>query len=281
MSQPTPGQTGTDTDWGQATLGTFRMAVHLVQDGLTQLENAWNALIDWVNGVLDKVRQALQDENVFQWAWQKLFGELDDLAKKIQSLVNEINPKIAQVFDALHRAVNGAAPVESLFEVGLDWATTVNPRLSDMGPDMTGEGTIDAWRGPAANTYGKRVADQVDALDSVVDKVKSTATWLAGVGQANLGYLAELADQGAELAKLIIALTADTAETAAGAATQAVVALDHTSELVGEVAAKVITYLTALADRLAEVLAQVTELAAEYGDHSGLPGGRWPQAVNG
>jgi hypothetical protein len=78
----------------------------------------------------------------------------------------------------------------------------------------------------------------------------------------------------------LVAVVVDGAETAAGAITQIVITLQHLSEFIGECVTQVLQYTVNLANRLAEVLKQITTLAGEYGDHTGLPGGRWPQPVN-
>lgn len=55
----------------------------------------------------------------------------------------------------------------------------------------------------------------------------------------------------------------------------------HLSEFFGQCTTQLAQYLSNLANRLADVLQKITELAVEYGDHTGLPQGKWPQAVNG
>jgi hypothetical protein len=124
------------------------------------------------------------------------------------------------------------------------------------------------------------VQDQGDAVDAVVGKVKSTSLWLADVAKANTAYVVELADRVAEIVGVLVAIVTDVGEAGAGDLPAVQQGALHLSEFFGQCTTQLAQYLTNLANRLAEVLQQITQLAAEYGDHSGLPQGRWPQAVN-
>jgi hypothetical protein len=145
---------------------------------------------------------------------------------------------------------------------------------------MTGSGKIDSWRGPAKLTYEKRVLDQIDAVTSTVGKVKATSGWLADVAEANTAYMVELGERAAEVVGALVAVVIDGAETASGAVTQIVITLQHLSEFIGTAVTQVLQYVLNLANRLAEVLKLINTLAVEYGDHTGLPGGKWPAPVN-
>ena len=91
--------------------------------------------------------------------------------------------------------------------------------------------------------------------------------------------MVELADRAAEIAGVLVAIVTDVGEAAAGDLPAVQQGALHLSEFSGSCTTQLAQYLTNLANRLAEVLQQLTELAAEYGDHTGLPGGKWPQAV--
>jgi hypothetical protein len=275
-----PGETGTDTTFAPAIMGAFRAGTQVLEDGLGKIQTEWDNMIRRIQDLIARVQQELDKSH---W-WDKLAewftDDIKDAVAKINKLVEEVRRKVDTILEAVRKAIHGSFPVLSLFDVGLNWGTKVDIPLSDMSPDMTGSGKIDSWRGPAKLTYEKRVQDQIDAVDNSVEKVKSTANWLARVAQANTAYMVELGDRIAEVVGALVAVVVDTAETASGALTQVIEALGHSSEFVGTVVVQETQYLSNLANRLAEVVTQITELATEYGDHRGLPGGKWPSPVN-
>lgn len=56
MSNPLPpGATGTDHTFAPALLGTFREGVSVLEQGIQQIKNAWNGLINAVNGFIQRV----------------------------------------------------------------------------------------------------------------------------------------------------------------------------------------------------------------------------------
>jgi phage-related minor tail protein len=261
-------------------MSSYRTGVSVLEDGLAKIKKEWQNLIDRINGLLARVQHELNSDSIWASISEWFTDKIKDAVEQVHRLVEEIGKKVGQILDAVQKAVSGSVPVGSLFEVGLDWASKVNPPLSDMSPDMTGSGKIDSWRGPAKLTYEKRVADQIDAVDSTVGKVKATSAWLADVAQANTAYMVQLGERAAEVVGALVAVVIDGTETAGGAITQIVITLQHLSEFVGTCVTQILQYVLNLANRLAEVLKQITTLAGEYGDHTGLPGGKWPQPVN-
>jgi hypothetical protein len=276
---PTPGQTGTDQTFAPAIMAGFRTGVQVLETGVKDIRAGWDRLVDAVNAFLQRVYDALEADH---W-WSQLFEWFTDDIKngvdQIRRLIEETQPKINDILRTVEHAVNGSVPVLSLFQVGLDWTLQVNAPLSDIAPDLSPSGKIDSWRGPAHQSYTTRVQDQGEAVAAVVDKVKSTGLWLAEVARANTAYIVELADRVANVLGALVAAVVDMSEAGAGDLPAVQQVFLHLSEVVGEATTQFAQYLTGLADRLAEVLQQITELAAEYGDHTGLPQGRWPQAV--
>jgi len=275
MTQP-----GQDSEFAPLIMSSYRQGVSALEQGLAGIKREWQALIDRINALLKRVEHELNSDSIWATISEWWTSKIADAVEKVHRLVEEIGKKVNQLLDAVQKAVSGSVPVGSLFEVGLDWATKVNPPLSDLGPDMTGSGKIDNWRGPAKLTYEKRVQDQIDAVDSTVGKVKATSGWLADVAQANTAYMVQLGERAAEVVGALVAVVIDGTETAGGAITQIVITLQHLSEFIGTCVTQILQYVVNLANRLAEVLKQITTLAGEYGDHTGLPGGKWPQPVN-
>jgi hypothetical protein len=280
MTQPSPGQTGTDQTFAPAIMGTFRSGVDVLEKGVAGVRTEWNNLLNAINGFLQRVQQALEADHWWEKLAEWVTDDIKDGIARIRQLIEDARKKIDSILETLEKAVNGSFPVLSLFDVGLDWATKVNTPLSDIGPDLSPSGAIDNWRGPAHETYKTRVQDQADAVGAVVGKVKSTSLWLADVAEANTAYVVELADRVAEVVGVLVAAVSDVGEAAAGDLPAVQQAALHLSEFFGACTTQLAQYLTNLANRLAQVMQKITQLAAEYGDHTGLPQGRWPQAVN-
>lgn len=275
MTQP-----GHQTEFAPLIMSNFRNGVSALEEGLAGVRHEWQSLVNRVSDLLARVEHELNDDSIWATISEWWTEKIAEAVRKVHRMVEQIGAKISQLLDAVQQAVSGAVPIGSLFEVGFNWATAVNPLLSDLGPDMTGSGKIDSWHGPAKVTYEKRVQDQIDAVESTVSKVKVTSAWLADVAQANTAYIVQIGERAAEVLGALAAVVVDGAETAGGAVTQIVITLQHLSELIGTAVTQVLQYVLNLANRLAEVLKQLNTLAGEYGDHTGLPGGKWPQSVN-
>lgn len=279
MSQPsTPSPDG--DEFAGATLGQFRTAKDLLSVAVGNIRKEWDALVKRINDLLARLEKELNNDSVWATLSEWWTDKIKDAVERVHVLVKEIGQKVSDALGTLDKVVAGSVPVLSLFDVGLDWAVKVNTPLSELGPDMTGGGAIDAWRGPAKVTYEKRVLDQIDAVEATTGKVKTVASWLGTVAEANTAYMVQLADRAAEIVGALVAVVIDGAETAGGAITQIVITLQHCSELIGECVKQALQYLTNLANRLASVVKQITDVAGEYGDHTGLPGGKWPSPVN-
>ncbi|MCU7725754.1 hypothetical protein ODJ79_18650 [Actinoplanes sp. KI2] len=281
MTQPSPGQTGTNQPFAPAIMGAFQTGVSVLESGIESVRREWNNLINAINGFFARVQQALENDSWWGQLTEWWTDDIRDGIARIRELIEQARQQIDGILQTLEKAVNGSVPVLSLFDVGLAWATKVDTPLSDISPDLSPSGAIDNWRGPAHETYKTRVQDQTDAVDAVVGKVKATSLWLSDVAKANTAYIVELADRVAELTGTLVAIVTDVGEAAAGDLPAVQGGALHLSEFFGTVTTQMSQYLTNLANRLADVLQQITQLAAEYGDHTGLPQGRWPQAVNG
>ncbi|HET9516368.1 MAG TPA: hypothetical protein VFO77_01450 [Actinoplanes sp.] len=281
MSNPLPpGATGTDQTFAPALLGTFREGVSLLEHAIQQIKDAVNCVINAVTGFIQRVNAYLDDRHFWQKPFDWLFDDLQVGCEKLQAVIFQIQEKVNSVLDTVEKSVNGSFPVFSLFDVGMDWATKVKTPLSDISPDLTPSGKIDSWRGPAHETFVIRVRDQADAIDAVVGKVTATSTWLSGVAEANVHFVSDLTVQVSEVVRTLTALGTDVAQVAATDVAGALQASNHASEVIGEAVAMILNFVAILASRLAEVVAKINELANEYGDHTGLPRGQWPQAVN-
>jgi hypothetical protein len=275
-----PGATGTDQTFAPALLGAFRAGVSVLDQGIQHIQDAWNGLINAVNGFIQRVNDYLDDRHFWQKPFDWLFDDLQEGCEKLRALIAQVQEKVNSILDTVQKSVNGSFPVFSLFDVGMDWGTKVKTPLSDISPDLTPSGKIDSWRGPAHETFKTRVQDQADAIDAVVGKVTATSTWLSSVAEANVDFVADLTSQVSDVVATLTAVGADVAEVAATDVAGVLQASNHASEGTGQAVSLILNYLASLASRLSGVVAQINELANEYGDHTGLPRGQWPQAVS-
>ena len=153
----------------------------------------------------------------------------------------------------------------------------------------------DAWNGliNAVNGFIQRVNDYLDdrhfwqqPFDWLFDGLQEGCEKLKAVisqVQEKVNSVLDVADPTSQVSDVVATLTAvgaDVAEVAATDVAGALQASNHASEGTGQAVALILNYLASLASRLAGVVAQINELANEYGDHTGLPQGQWPQAVN-
>jgi hypothetical protein len=269
-----------NSEFAPLTMGAFRAGVAGLEKGLAHVEGEWQAVNQAIQRLLQRVERELDKLFTKTSLWERITDNIKDLVKRIRHLLKQIGEKVEQLLAALREAIANSVPVASLFEIGLNWASKVNPILSDLGNDMPYSGKINSWEGPAKETYKERVLDQIAAVDSTTEKVKATSLWLADVAKMNTDYMVKLGGRAIAVIAQAVILAIDTAETVEGAVTQVVVALADLSQLIGTVVQQVMEYQVELASRLAEVVKQITSIATEVGDRRGLPDGKWPAAVS-
>lgn len=258
----------------------FRLAVHGLEATIQELELAWHGLVERADALLRRVERELNSDSLWATIAEWFTDDVAESVARVRSLVKKIGESVTSLLEKMRISVEKSVPVGSLFDRALAWSTQVNPPLSALTPELVGSGKIDSWRGPARITYGTRVADQVEATDVCVSKVSATSRWLADVAAGNTEYMVDLAGLLGPVISALTQLLVDIGESALGAVTQAPFTLQQFSELIGEAVASSLLYQAALVDRLAQSVRQTNDLANEYGDNRGLPGGKWPQAVN-
>lgn len=258
----------------------FDNAVQLVEQLIAKTRTELNNLINRINAFIGNVRKELEDswvDSFFEW----FTDDISDGLKKIQQLLELAKSKIDELLGKAEKSVAGAIPVASLFSRAFDLGDRVNRPLTGMSGDMTGSGKIDAWRGPAQITYGKRVTDQQDAIANASEKVEALAAFLGDAATANMTYMADLGARMGEVYGAVTTTCVDLVAAGAGAITQVMDALGHFSEVIGTIVNQVIGYITALGARIAEVLNQILALETAKSDLTGLTSdGRWPSPVS-
>ncbi|MFC6022395.1 hypothetical protein ACFP2T_40350 [Plantactinospora solaniradicis] len=267
------------TEFSPAIMGTFKKAMALVEKVLADIKEAWTKLINAINSLLQKAHNHLNNDSVLSSIVEWATDTIKDAIEAIQGLLVKLRDGVNKIITMLQEVVSKSVPVLSLFNAGLAWPTKVNAPLSTIGNDMGGSGNTAYWQGPTKEVYEKEVKTQTDAVTASVDKVKFTSNWLADVATANTTYMTELGDRVAEVVGPMTALAGEVAATAAGAITQAMFAIDKMAETIAAAVTQALQYQINIAKRLAEVVKQVTALANEVSDRTGISDGNWPQSV--
>lgn len=266
---------------GEAILGAYRLAVDLLQETLRKLQDAWNQLMNAVQGLLERARHFLNNDSVWSTIVQRFTQDIVDAIETVNALISKIRPQADKLFEALRKAADNSVPVFSLFETAITYSHEIVDQVSGISADMTGHGDIDLWRGPAKISYEKRVADQIGAADAATAKVEATSRWLGDVGSLNTAYLANIAHMGAELVGQFVTAAIDAAETAAGSIPSYVITLQHLSELIGTAVQHSIDHVIDLQEHFVNSLNAVNDLQNDTSDKTGF--GRdysWPAAAS-
>jgi hypothetical protein len=192
--------------------------------------------------------------------------------------LDTIREALNKILSEAETAIRNGTPVLSLIHHSYAWVTTVKTPASDLMYKVDDFVNYDfvSWSGPAAEVYKDKRARQKDAVGELVAKAEFISSWLFKIAKANVDYAVELAKV---LTALVGALAA--ALVNAGSVINLLFSLDDLAELVGRF---VEGYLNAVLLRvrlLVESLGDVRDLFSVVGDHSKLPGGKWPEAVRG
>jgi hypothetical protein len=279
MTQPAPGQTGSQVEFAPETLGTFRKAVDALELGIRVVRTGWNAFVEAVADFLARAQDRLANGHWWDQVAEWVSSAIAEMLARIRELLEKARQGIDQILKMAEEAVAGATPVLALFSVGMDWGTKINAPLSDIAPDLSASGKIDFWRTPAYLTFKTRVQDQTDAVTAVVGKVKATSVWLSDVAEANTAYMVGLAGYASDVGGSLATAAADVAQIGAGNVPAAEEAVLDMSDVIGGTVTAIGKYVSGVVGRLAQVVQQINQVATEYGDHTGLPGGHWPKAV--
>ena len=263
-----------------AALATFKEGLGLLETAVTNIQNAWNSLLDAVDHFVTAINKKL-DESHWYNSWEWLTDKIKDALDGFLRILETVKQKFNEVFDRLTRTLHGGTPVISLFISGDDWAEKVEKNLSQLPGNMNQSGHLDAWHGPAHDTYKSRETDQIGAVEQTVEEVKSLSNWVTGVGAANINFITAMTTGGSPVIAKLTETGGDVAEAAATAdPLSGQEALNDASTTVGSFAEEIINFLATLADRLADVIKTVNEQKTTTNDYTNFGGGHWPQAVN-
>src|SRR5690606_26786660 len=181
------------------------------------------------------------------------------------------------ILSLAERVVNQHAPVVSLFLTSMNWVErSMNP-LSNLYADIftPADGRkLEDWDDRARAAYDDIVAQQQRSIEAAKDVAGFMSSWLAGIADENVEYVAFLLNQLAEIAKKIVAAISALVDSFG------VFTLLELAELVGEFVGDAINVLGATARRISSAIETVLEAERVLDDHSFFPGGNWPAAVD-
>lgn len=273
---------------GEEILAVYEAATDMLHAMVQSLQQAWDGVVDAVRDLLQRAQHFLNSDGLWSTIAQRFTHYVTDAIEAVVGLMNQLQPEVDKVFATLETCADNSIPVVSLFRTALTLNTTILDGVSglsaDMGPDpasdANGYGDIQAWRGPAKLAFDKRVGDQMEAADSLSEKVKATSSWLAEVGASNTAYLTNLGHMAAELVGKLAAVAIGAGETAGGDLPQYVTTLQDFSDVIGTAVAHTLDWALDLNQHFSDALDQIEKLTADTHDRSGIgTGGAWPRAA--
>ncbi|WP_246158416.1 hypothetical protein [Catellatospora sichuanensis] len=236
----------------------FRKAFEEIRTGLDKA-------IDEFNKIVDQVKD---------WAW--LLGGA--ALWWIKNNLDAVRDGLQKIMDRVRYAFDHELPVLSLITTSFKWVHQVKGPVSELSFATTEprNENLAKWTGDAAGAYRDKAGKQKAAVDETVAKAEFISQWLFKIAQANVDY-------AVELAKIVTGLAGKLTQAAVDATTVIDIpwAIDTLAESAGDLVEDGLNNLLSIGERFVDALGNVRDLATQVGDHSKLPGGRWPEAVRG
>ncbi|MEU8076491.1 hypothetical protein AB0B31_13685 [Catellatospora citrea] len=236
----------------------FRKAFEEIRTGLDRAVEEFNKIV----------------EQVKDWAW--LLGGA--ALWWIKSNLDAVRDGLQKIMDRARYAFDHEIPVLSLITTSFTWVDQVKGPVSELSFTTTEprDQNLGKWTGDTAASYRDKAAKQKAAVDETVAKAEFISQWLFKIAQANVDY-------AVELAKVVTGLVGKLIQAGATATTVIDIpwAIDTLAESVGDLIEDGLNNMLTVGERFVAALGNVRDLATQVGDHSKLPGGRWPEAVRG
>jgi hypothetical protein len=249
----------------------LREAFEQVREGVQEVKEGIESLIAVVNQAIDTLnRMGLIP------GWPFLVAHW--LKHHLEGTLGRIQATVIEAIDKAEEALEHSTPIISLIISSFRWISEVKTPLSDLSSVVSSprDQNMYSWSGDAASAYHDKVSAQQGAVDQSTNLASWMSGWLVDIATSNAEYATELAKMLSDLAgKLIVA--AGEAATVAGVPW----ALEQASDAMSDVLSSTLKILEEIGLRLVEAVGNIQDLQSQVGDHSALPGGRWPQAVAG
>jgi hypothetical protein len=249
----------------------LRTAFDQVREGVQMVRENFESLITVVNQAIDFLNRIGLIPG-----WPFLVSHW--LKHNLEGTLGRIQVTVIEAINKAEEALEHSTPIISLIISSFRWITEVQTPLSDLSSVVSSprDQNMYSWSGAAASAYHDKVSAQQGAVDQSMNLAAQMSNWLIDIAMSNVDYAVELAKMLSDLAgKLIVAV--GEAATVAGVPW----ALEQASEALSEVLASGLKILVEVGLRLVEAVGNIQDLQSQAGDHSALPGGRWPQAVAG
>ncbi|MEQ4301170.1 hypothetical protein ABNF97_07225 [Plantactinospora sp. B6F1] len=238
--------------------GPFNTAFNQIRDGIKKAVDGFNDLVSKVN----------------KWAWALGAAAL----WWIKSKLDAVRDALGKVLEKVKYALEHQTPVLSLINISFQWVKQVKTPVSELSFSTTEPRDEDLvrWSGDAASAYTRKAGQQKAAVDEAVGKAEFISQWLFKIAKANVDFAVELAKIVTGLAKRIVEAAAE-----AGGVITIPLVVETLGDAVGSLVESGLNTLLTVGQRFVDALGNIRDLATQVGDHSKLPGGKWPEAVRG
>jgi hypothetical protein len=192
--------------------------------------------------------------------------------------LDTIREALNKILSVAETVVRNGTPVLSLIHHSYAWVGTVKVPASDLMYKVDDFVNYDfaSWSGPAAEVYKDKRAKQKDAVGELVAKAEFISTWLFKIAKGNTDFAVEVAKV---LTAVLGAFAAGVVN--AGSIVNVLFAVDDLAEIVSRLVEGCLNTGLLVVRRMVEILGDTRDLLSAVGDHSKLPGGKWPEAVRG
>jgi hypothetical protein len=247
-------------------------SVGMGTDFTTPFNRAFDDVSAGVKVIVDKFNAIVHTVN--EWRWMLGFAAMWWIRDKL----DDVERLIKTVLDKVDHAIDHQLPVLSLISTSFRWIEQVKTPVSDLSLKVVQPASLELanWTGPAASTYTTMAGQQKAAVDDTVTKAEFISTWLFKIAKANVDF-------AVQLAKTVTAVAGKLTQAAVDATTVIDIpwAIDKLSDSVGKIVEDGLNDMVSIASRFVDAVGNVRDIAGQVGDHSKLPGGRWPEAVRG
>jgi hypothetical protein len=250
----TPPPIGSEAEY----LEPYTTAFQQMREGMARATDGFTALVENIRSVA-----FLLGTTAMSWIIRRL---------------HEIREAINKLLERVKYAIEHETPVISLIKISFRWVHEVKTPISGLSFVTTEPRDEDLvrWSGDAASAYARKSAQQKAAVDEAAAKAEFISQWLFKIAKSNVDYAVQLAKIVTNVAAKIVEAVAE-----AGGVITIPLVVETLGNAIGSLVESGLNTLLEIGKRFVEALGNVRDLASQVGDHSKLPGGRWPEAVRG
>ncbi|MGC7096812.1 hypothetical protein ACPZ19_19240 [Amycolatopsis lurida] len=243
-----------------------------------QIQSSLNDAFDSAREAVDKIVEKFQEiEDDTGWERVIILGPV--AAKIIRDKVDDLKEAKEKFVEMFDDALPHKLPVLSLMVQSFAWIDNVKTPISGLSPQVSTwrDENLAYWSGGAGLSYRtNKVVAQKNAIDDVAVKAESISDWLFTIAQRNVEYMVEFADWAAKVAGNYVQCAIE-----AGSLIAVLEAVSTAADVVGDAVTQMIEQLTNTVERFVEAVGDDRQIHSVMGDHTNLPGGKWPEAVTG